>query len=117
MLKLREALGAKLIYPNGYLDAKATKVVLDIAQYFENRTKGRVAHQLKVDTKTQSLTANVNIGIKSSPKDLRELDHKLASLRSQIARYEGNELTHNLPEKIVEEMGQDDGETIEETND
>lgn len=115
--RLREALQAKLVYPNGYLDAKATKVVLDIVQYFENRTKGRIAHQLKVDSKTQTLTANVNIGVRTSPQDLRDLDSKLKDLRKQIAQYEGDQLTHNLPEKIVHEMSHDDGETGEETND
>jgi len=93
MSRLREALEAKIIYPNGYLDAKATKVILEIVQHFENRIKGTVEQKLKI----QSLSMNVNAEMKVNDK--KDIDEKLEALKRKIAQYEGAALTHELPER------------------
>jgi hypothetical protein len=97
--RLREALEAKLIYSNGHLDAKATKVILEIVQYFENRTKGRIAHQLNSTTK--NFNANVNVNIETAPTDLKELDERLNNVQKQIAQYQGSYLIQDLPMRSV----------------
>lgn len=100
--RLREALEAKIVYSNGHLDAKATKVILEIVQYFENRTKGRIAHQLNSTTKNYN--ANVNVNIETNPTDLKELDARLQNVQKQIAQYQGSYLIDSLPPRTVEEI-------------
>lgn len=125
--RLREALTAKLIYPNGYLDAKATKTILDIVNYFENRTKGRIAHSLNVNQRTESKSVNVNVNVSSSgdpKKDLVDLDQKLETLRTQIRGYEQPNPILGLPEPVsddlMEELRKEDAgfapEAIKEVN-
>lgn len=98
--RLREALGAKIVYPNGHLDPKATKVILDIVQYFDARMKGTLKQQVAIESKNQTTNVEVNL-----TGNLEDLDKQLQNLRQQISLHQGNQLTQGIPERIVDVKG------------
>lgn len=92
--KLMEVLEGKVLYPNGHIDAKATKAILDVVAYFESRVRGSVTQ--KIESK------NLNVEVKRSEPavSMKELDQKLASMREAIAVYTSTELVLDIPERV-----------------
>lgn len=97
--KLREALeNAKVQFPNGHIDAKGVKVILDIVHHFENRTKGAVKQKIDINSTQQNL--NVNVSMKDATP--ANLDEKLAEVRRKISEAQGARLMHGIPEKVID---------------
>ena len=94
--RLREALDAKLVYPNGHLDAKATKVVLDIVAYFENRVKGTMTQKVKLEAERKGGPTTVNI----MNVEAGDLEKQLREVKEKLIQFEGQALLEGLPERV-----------------
>lgn len=93
--KLRDALNCKVQFNNGHMDTKAVKVMLDILQYFEARTKGPLKQRVEIESK--SMNTNVTIDVNQS---MDEIENRIAEARKRVAEYEGKALIQGVPEVV-----------------
>lgn len=76
----KEVMTAKLLYPNGHLDAKAAQVFMNAVEYLDARVRGAVIQRIK----TESVNVNVDVSKQASPESMEEIDKRIKELRAKF---------------------------------
>lgn len=97
-----EVLPARIIFEDsGHIDSKGVKVLLELIQYLDLRTKGSVVQKHQVESK--SMHVNVDA------KDVGgiNIQDEIKKIQMQIAQAKGAQLVEGLPERVVVDVNQE----------